>query len=126
MKTSSHRVCSTSGNKLPAALQTASGDTHSNHRSFREEVSRQQISLKFVEFHLAARDATRVQLAADFTEWEKFPLDLIKAEGGVWFLLVPLAPGRYPYFFLVDGERVTDPNPLRSAAPAASSEVEVR
>jgi len=69
--------------------------------------------LKKVEFCLKAPAADSVKLAADFTEWDKFPLDLIKSEGGVWYTVVPLPPGHYPYHFIVDGQWCDDPHPTR-------------
>jgi len=56
------------------------------------------------EFHLEAPAAESVQMAADFTDWEKSPLDLIPGSDGVWFLIVPLLPGEYHYRFIVDGQ----------------------
>ena len=70
------------------------------------------IELKPTEFHLQAPFAKSVKLAADFTEWEKFPLDMIKSEDGVWYTTVPLPPGHYSYRFLVDGEWCDDPCPI--------------
>jgi hypothetical protein len=67
--------------------------------------------LKNTEFHLEAPDAGEVKLAADFTGWEKSPLDLIKSEDGVWFAIVPLLPGSYAYRFIVDGQWCDDPQP---------------
>jgi len=67
------------------------------------------IELKSTEFHLEAPFAQSVKLAADFTEWEKFPLDMIKSEDGVWYATVPLPPGHYSYRFIVDGEWCDDP-----------------
>jgi len=66
--------------------------------------------LRPMEFHFEAPFAHSVQLAADFTEWGRYPLDMIKAEDGTWFTLVPLAPGNYSYRFLVDGEWCDDPH----------------
>jgi 1,4-alpha-glucan branching enzyme len=54
------------------------------------------------EFHLIAPYARSVEVAADFTKWETFPLDLIHSEGGIWYAVVPLKPGRYSYRFIVD------------------------
>jgi hypothetical protein len=67
--------------------------------------------LKMTEFHLEAPFAKSVKLAADFTEWEKFPLDLMKAEDGLWFITVPLPLGYYSYRFIVDGQWHDDPRP---------------
>jgi 1,4-alpha-glucan branching enzyme len=38
------------------------------------------------EFQIRASRATSVKLASDFTEGEKFPLDMIVDEEGTWFL----------------------------------------
>ena len=70
--------------------------------------------LKNTEFHLEAPAAGSVKLAADFTDWEKCPLDLIQSEDGAWFTIVPLLPGRYAYRFIVDGEWRDDPCPAQS------------
>jgi hypothetical protein len=68
--------------------------------------------IKTVEFHLKAPFAESVKLAADFTDWEKFPLDMIKSEDGIWYTMVPLPSGNYAYRFIVDGEWWDDPNSL--------------
>lgn len=68
--------------------------------------------LRRMEFRLKAPEAKSVKLAADFTEWEKFPLDMIPAADGNWFTIVPLMPGYYSYRFIVDGKWCDDPNPV--------------
>jgi 1,4-alpha-glucan branching enzyme len=60
-------------------------------------------------FRLEAPMAQTVKLVADFTGWEKNPLDLRLGENGVWQITVALPPGRYAYRFLVDGEWQDDP-----------------
>jgi hypothetical protein len=67
------------------------------------------IELKPTEFHLEAPFAESVKLAADFTEWEKYPLNMMRSEDGVWYTTVPLPPGHYSYRFIVDGEWCDDP-----------------
>jgi hypothetical protein len=91
------------------AIRTASP----NNNVPRKSTSRLAIGLKKAEFHLIAPFAKSVKLAADFTEWENFPLDLIKSEGGVWHTVVPLPPGHYSYHFVVDGQWCDDPHPTR-------------
>jgi 1,4-alpha-glucan branching enzyme len=71
------------------------------------------VELKTTEFHLEAPFAESVKLAADFTDWEQFPLDMIKSEDGVWFATVPLPRGHYSYRFIVDGEWCDDPHPVQ-------------
>ena len=67
------------------------------------------IELRQIEFTLEALHAKSVKLAADFTDWGKYPLDMIQSENGVWFTVVPLAPGHYSYRFIVDGQWCDDP-----------------
>jgi 1,4-alpha-glucan branching enzyme len=60
-------------------------------------------------FSFHAPDAMSVQLVGDFTHWQKSPINLQKAEGGVWRTKVTLPPGVYHYRFLVDGQWRDDP-----------------
>lgn len=62
-----------------------------------------------VTFSLSAPQATVVLLAGDFTAWKQSPLALKKGKDGLWKKTVSLAPGRYQYRFLVDGEWTDDP-----------------
>jgi len=61
-----------------------------------------------VLFTLDAPDALSVQLAGDFNGWTAEGNDM-QSSGRVWSKLVPLAPGRYHYRFVVDGRWLTDP-----------------
>ena len=70
--------------------------------------------LKPGKFYLEAPFAKSVQLAADFTKWEKNPLDLMKSKDGTWMLVLPLPPGNHPYRFLVDGQWRNDPQAIQS------------
>jgi hypothetical protein len=76
------------------------------------------------EFYLYAPMADAVQLVADFTQWQKFPLDMVKSEGGTWCIVIPLPAGQYDYAFIVDGIWQND-SQLRSmlvgSAPRFSS-----
>jgi hypothetical protein len=65
--------------------------------------------VKKVEFRFRSPAANSVQLAGDFTEWEKNPVDMMHSEDGTWFTVVPLAPGQYSYRFIVDGAWCDDP-----------------
>jgi 1,4-alpha-glucan branching enzyme len=53
-------------------------------------------------FHLAAQSARNVLLAGDFTGWDRAPIKMVKAIGGVWHTKVRLRPGKYRYRFLID------------------------
>jgi hypothetical protein len=64
-----------------------------------------------IEFALVARQASSVALVGDFNDWDPTRTPLAPAGvRGVWAAVVPLAPGRHRYAFLVDGAIwVTDP-----------------
>jgi hypothetical protein len=91
------------------AARCATSKTRDDH-SVGKPSSHSLVELKTTEFHLEAPFAESVKLAADFTDWEKFPLDMIKSGDGVWFTTVPLPPGHYSYRFIVDGEWCDDPS----------------
>lgn len=50
---------------------------------------------------IRAPEATRVELAGDWNDWT--PVPARRAENGVWYADVALAPGEYRYAFRVDG-----------------------
>jgi hypothetical protein len=62
-----------------------------------------------IEFVLEAPSARSVKLVADFTDWEKFPHEMMRFENGEWFSVIWLAPGQYSYRFIVDGQWCDDP-----------------
>ena len=66
------------------------------------------------QFVLVAPQAASVSLVGDFNDWDPARSPMQTAHG-VWATVVPLAPGRYRYAFLVNGsEWRADPG-----APAA-------
>ena len=69
--------------------------------------------LILVEFFVKLPEAKTVQLAADFTSWEESPVDMIRFDGGIWTITVPLPAGTYSYRFLVDGEWHDAPRAVR-------------
>lgn len=72
-----------------------------------------------VQFVLVAPEAESVTLVGDFNDWSLSATPLERAEGdGVWWITIPLSPGRYRYSFVVDGTMwLEDPN-----APAVEDE----
>ncbi|HEV8264372.1 MAG TPA: isoamylase early set domain-containing protein [Gemmatimonadales bacterium] len=77
-------------------------------------------STQDLQFVLVAPQAATVSLVGDFNDWDaaRTPMRPLRADGPVWSAVVPLAPGRYHYAFLVNGSRwLADP-----AAPAASDD----
>jgi 1,4-alpha-glucan branching enzyme len=69
-------------------------------------------------FSLLAPDASSVQLAGEFTQWQERPINLQKDADGIWRATVKLPPGEHHYRFLVDGEWRDDPEcTLRAPNP---------
>jgi len=62
-----------------------------------------------VTFRFHAPQAGAVLLAGDFTHWEAAPVQLKREDNGIWSTTVKLAPGRYEYRLLVDGQWQNDP-----------------
>ncbi len=55
-------------------------------------------------------DARTVEVAGDFNGWDPGRTPLEPASGGAWTVTLPLAPGRYEYMFVVNGQEcVADP-----------------
>lgn len=69
-----------------------------------------------VQFVLHAPGARSVSVVGDFNDWDPDALPMTRGGGGVWSVVVPLAPGPVRYSFLVDGgEWRADPD--AAAAP---------
>jgi 1,4-alpha-glucan branching enzyme len=67
-----------------------------------------------VKFRLAAPDANTVTVAGTFNEWDATRTSLRRGKDGQWTTKLPLAPGRYEYRFVVDGQWLSDPNAKES------------
>jgi chromosome partitioning protein len=62
-----------------------------------------------VVFTIEAPSAARVQLAGDFNDWTPDGCEM-EAVGHLWSKLLKLAPGRYRYRYVIDGEWHSDPS----------------
>jgi hypothetical protein len=62
-----------------------------------------EASVVFVQFRLEAPEATAVQVAGTFSEWEPRH-SLVEVAPGVWTATVPVRAGVHEYAFVVDGE----------------------
>lgn len=60
-------------------------------------------------FSFKAPTAMSVQLAGDFTHWQKQAVSMQKGADGVWRANVELEPGKHHYRFIVDGQWRDDP-----------------
>jgi chromosome partitioning protein len=70
-----------------------------------------------VTFTIEAPAAAHVQLAGDFNDWSLEGSEM-EAVGPVWKKTLQLAPGRYRYRYVIDGEWHSDPhNPAAEPSP---------
>ena len=53
--------------------------------------------------------AHEVYLAGSFNGWSPTETPMTRDNGGYWTVALPLAPGRYEYKFVVDGEWCCEP-----------------
>jgi 1,4-alpha-glucan branching enzyme len=93
---------------LPDSSYTSVSPTRTTS-SAPPEISNVKSPRGTVVFHFDALAADRVKLAADFTGWDKRPIDLRRREDGTWQVAVELPRGQYRYRFLVDDQWCDDP-----------------
>jgi Carbohydrate-binding module 48 (Isoamylase N-terminal domain) len=68
-----------------------------------------------VRFTVAAPGAQRVSLVGDFNAWNPGATAL-RDSSGTWTVVIPVAPGRHQYGFVIDGSRwIPDPAAPQSA-----------
>jgi 1,4-alpha-glucan branching enzyme len=65
---------------------------------------------KRITFKLEAAEAQQATLVGDFNSWDEKKHVMKKDKKGRWTKIVTLAPGRYEYKFLVDGQWHNDPS----------------
>jgi 1,4-alpha-glucan branching enzyme len=62
-----------------------------------------------VTFVLLDLGAKQVSLSGDFNGWSPGATPMRRDSSGHWETTVELAPGRYQYKFVIDGEWIADP-----------------
>ena len=67
-----------------------------------------KIQRRRITFKLEASEATEAVLVGDFNSWDVKKHIMKRDNKGRWSKIVTLAPGRYEYKFLVDGEWQND------------------
>lgn len=60
-------------------------------------------------FRCAAPQAAAVFLAGAFNEWSTTATPMERTPDGSWIVSLALAPGRYEYKFVVDGQWLCEP-----------------
>jgi hypothetical protein len=64
----------------------------------------EKLSEQLTQFVLVAPEAASVAVVGDFNDWSFSATPLVRqAKDGVWWVTLPLPPGRYRYAFLVNG-----------------------
>jgi 1,4-alpha-glucan branching enzyme len=69
---------------------------------------------KRITFKLEASEAKEAILVGDFNNWDVKKHRMKKDNKGRWTKIVTLAPGRYEYKFLVDGQWQNDPGNVQT------------
>jgi 1,4-alpha-glucan branching enzyme len=85
------------------------GTDNQPHTESQRSTNSQQSVDKQVEFSLRRPQATSVALAGSFNGWDPKRTPLRKNGEGIWGTTLKLAPGRYEYRFVADGEWLSDP-----------------
>jgi len=62
-----------------------------------------------VAFVLPEPEARHVALAGEFNSWSPDATPMKRQADGIWETIIALAPGRYEYKFVVDGQWIPDP-----------------
>jgi 1,4-alpha-glucan branching enzyme len=68
---------------------------------------------KTVEFHVSMPQARSVAVVGTFNDWDVKRTPMQKDSAG-WKATIALAPGRYEYRFVADGQWLSDPNAKES------------
>ena len=82
-----------------------------------------------ISFALRKPDAKQVSLCGEFNEWSPSATPMKRNNDGHWETSVALAPGRYQYKFVVDGQWLPDPgaqNNVPNQYGSLNSVLEVR
>ena|SRR5689334_19616630 len=103
----------------PKARGTASGATEkpspekSPGEKPAEKPKQEKSREKTVEFRLSMPQARTVCVVGTFNNWDTKRTPMQK-DGSGWKASIPLAPGRYEYRFVADGQWLSDPNAKES------------
>jgi 1,4-alpha-glucan branching enzyme len=104
----------------PKARSTASSATQKpapekspGQKPAAEKPKQEQSREKTVEFRLSMPQAQTACVVGTFNNWDTKRTPMQKDAAG-WKASIPLAPGRYEYRFVADGQWLSDPNAKES------------
>lgn len=72
-----------------------------------------------VRFECKSEQASAVFLAGSFNDWNESSMQMGRDENGIWNANLELAPGRYEYKFIVDGQWCCSPEMLPDPSRAS-------
>jgi 1,4-alpha-glucan branching enzyme len=78
-----------------------------------EKPKQEKAREKTVEFRLSMPQARTACVAGTFNNWDT-KRNPMQKDGPGWKVTIPLAPGRYEYRFVADGQWLSDPNAKES------------
>lgn len=95
----------------PKARSTTprSGEKPTTEKPMAEKPKQEKPRDKTVEFRLSMPQARTVAVVGTFNNWDTKQTPMQK-DGAGWKATIPLAPGRYEYRFVADGQWLSDPN----------------
>ncbi len=78
-----------------------------------------------VSFHIHTKPGKQVYLAGDFNRWDPYMTNMKETEPGTYKVTLRIKPGRYGYYYLIDGEPVTDPLNFQKSRTSAGEDISV-
>ena len=78
------------------------------------KVQKEKSNEKTIEFQLRMSQARTVAVVGTFNDWDAKRTPMQKDSSGSWKTSMALAPGRYEYRFVADGQWLSDPNAKES------------
>jgi hypothetical protein len=100
-----HRVQDAASSALRSTPVTVAGSTTSTGQTAVGVPASASDQLQPTQFIFVAKDAREVTIAGDFNDWNATSAPMQRLPNGVWSIVLPLAPGRHVYSFVVDGRR---------------------
>jgi 1,4-alpha-glucan branching enzyme len=100
-------------NTAPGATQKPAPEKPAGDKPAPEKPKQEKPREKTVEFRLSMPQARTVCVVGTFNNWDTKRTPMQK-DGPGWKATIPLAPGRYEYRFVADGQWLSDPNAKES------------
>jgi len=97
----------------PGATQKPAPEKPAGEKPAAEKPKQEKPREKTVEFRLSMPQARTVCVVGTFNNWDTKRTPMQKDDPG-WKATIPLAPGRYEYRFVADGQWLSDPNAKES------------